>query len=81
MQNIKNCPKCGAELLPRKGPYGDFWGCPNYRDCGFKGVKQQSYEPSSQGFKQVMNNDQHKEIMEMLRIIYEAIQERNENNN
>lgn len=25
------CPKCGAELVLRKGKYGEFWGCRNYR--------------------------------------------------
>lgn len=25
------CPKCGGKLSMRKGPYGQFWGCSNYR--------------------------------------------------
>lgn len=25
------CPKCGAEMTLRKGKYGDFWGCRNFR--------------------------------------------------
>jgi len=25
------CPKCGAEMVQRKGRYGEFWGCKNYR--------------------------------------------------
>ncbi|KDE39839.1 DNA helicase IV [Nitrincola lacisaponensis] len=28
------CPKCGAELTLRKGKYGEFWGCRNYRQEG-----------------------------------------------
>lgn len=28
------CPKCGAEMARRKGPYGEFWGCRNYRKEG-----------------------------------------------
>jgi len=25
------CPKCGGSMRLRKGPYGDFWACSNYR--------------------------------------------------
>jgi len=25
------CPSCGAEMVRRKGRYGEFWGCKNYR--------------------------------------------------
>jgi DNA helicase-4 len=28
------CPKCGAEMVQRKGRYGEFWGCKNYRSNG-----------------------------------------------
>lgn len=28
------CPKCGAEMVQRSGPYGSFWGCRNYRKEG-----------------------------------------------
>lgn len=35
---IPICPKCGEQLQKRKGKYGIFWGCPNYRQCGFKGM-------------------------------------------
>ncbi|WP_229833629.1 topoisomerase DNA-binding C4 zinc finger domain-containing protein [Alishewanella longhuensis] len=28
------CPKCGAEMVQRNGPYGSFWGCRNYRKEG-----------------------------------------------
>lgn len=28
------CPKCGAEMTLRKGRYGEFWGCRNYRHEG-----------------------------------------------
>ncbi len=31
------CPECGAEMVLRKGPRGEFWGCKNYR-----GNEQQS---------------------------------------
>ena len=28
------CPKCGGFLIKHSGPYGDFWGCSNYRKSG-----------------------------------------------
>ncbi len=28
------CPKCGAEMVQRKGRHGLFWGCKNYRHEG-----------------------------------------------
>lgn len=28
------CPKCGDEMVLRKGPYSNFWGCRNYRKEG-----------------------------------------------
>lgn len=30
------CPKCGGKLQRRSGPYGEFWGCANYRVSGCK---------------------------------------------
>ena len=27
------CPKCGGNLILRKGRYGAFFGCSNYPDC------------------------------------------------
>jgi len=30
-----SCPKCGGELITRKGKYGDFRGCKNYPKCRF----------------------------------------------
>lgn len=29
------CPKCGGELLKRRGRFGDFYGCSNYPGCRF----------------------------------------------
>ncbi len=29
------CPRCGAQLVLRKGKYGSFWGCSNYPKCRF----------------------------------------------
>ena len=29
------CPRCGGNLLPRSGRYGEFFGCVNYPDCKF----------------------------------------------
>lgn len=28
---IPICPRCGARMVERTGPYGRFWGCSNYR--------------------------------------------------
>lgn len=28
------CPLCGGRLVRRSGPYGDFFGCSNYKDSG-----------------------------------------------
>ena len=32
------CPKCGASMVLRSGPYGSFYGCPNYPSC--KGTRE-----------------------------------------
>lgn len=29
------CPKCGGNLIKRKGKYGTFYGCSNYPNCRF----------------------------------------------
>ena len=29
------CPKCGGNLVLRKGTYGQFYGCSNYPDCRY----------------------------------------------
>ena len=29
------CPRCGSELVPRKGKYGQFYGCSNYPRCKY----------------------------------------------
>ena len=34
-KNIYTCPKCGARLVSRKGPYGPFMGCSNYPTCKY----------------------------------------------
>lgn len=36
-ENLKAgiCPRCGGELVERKGKYGIFWGCSNYPKCRF----------------------------------------------
>lgn len=27
------CPKCGAEMVKRRGQYGEFYGCSNFPNC------------------------------------------------
>lgn len=36
-QNINNgnCPKCGGNLVKRKGRYGEFMGCSNFPKCRY----------------------------------------------
>ena len=29
------CPRCGGELMRRKGRYGEFMGCSNYPRCRY----------------------------------------------
>jgi len=29
------CPRCESLLVPRTGPYGEFWGCTSYPDCRY----------------------------------------------
>ncbi len=29
------CPKCGGQLVKRKGKYGEFYGCSNYPKCRY----------------------------------------------
>ncbi|SNY58484.1 DNA helicase-4 [Arsukibacterium tuosuense] len=39
------CPKCGAEMMQRSGPFGAFWSCRNYRKEGAScGHKEQAIE-------------------------------------
>ncbi len=33
LKEKRNCPKCGKELVIRKGPYGPFFACPGYPNC------------------------------------------------
>lgn len=32
---IIRCPKCGGELIKRKGRYGEFYGCSNFPKCRY----------------------------------------------
>lgn len=32
---VEMCPKCGAELMRRKGKFGEFWGCSGYPNCRY----------------------------------------------
>lgn len=33
--NAGICPKCGGQLIERRGKYGSFYGCSNYPQCKF----------------------------------------------
>ena len=32
---LKECPKCGANLVYRKGRFGEFLSCPGYPKCKY----------------------------------------------
>ena len=32
----RNCPKCGAPLVYKKGKYGEFIGCSNFPSCNYR---------------------------------------------
>jgi len=34
-KNFGKCPKCGSDLVLKKGRYGDFIACSNYPTCKF----------------------------------------------
>ena len=29
-----SCPRCGGYILKKNGPYGEFFGCSNYKNTG-----------------------------------------------
>lgn len=33
-QSYPKCPLCGGKLLKKNGPYGEFWGCDQYKRTG-----------------------------------------------
>lgn len=35
MRKNRICPRCGCELIVRKGIYGSFYGCSNYPKCKY----------------------------------------------
>ena len=34
------CPLCGGRLTRKKGPYGELYGCSNYRTTGCRYIKK-----------------------------------------
>ncbi len=32
---VEVCPRCGGELVKRKGKFGEFFGCGNFPACRF----------------------------------------------
>jgi len=45
------CPKCKAELIRKKGKYGDFFGCSTYPDCKFTTKARHDKMPVSTVFR------------------------------
>jgi len=68
----KICPQCGEPLVPRKGPYGNFLGCPNYKECGFRGLKIDGLKTEQQGSTTGGGSE---EIMSALRKIYAKLED------
>lgn len=33
--HTESCPRCGGQLMKRKGKFGEFYGCGNYPQCRF----------------------------------------------
>lgn len=42
---IPLCSNCGTELIKIKGKFGPFWGCKNFKECGFKGFSAKGEQP------------------------------------
>lgn len=43
------CPKCGGEMQERRGKYGRFWGCTNFKATGCKGSIDIDPKPWAKG--------------------------------
>ena len=42
---VPTCSNCGTELNKIKGKFGMFWGCPNFKECKFKGFSANKERP------------------------------------
>jgi hypothetical protein len=40
------CPACGARMVFKSGPYGDFWGCQRYPKCNRTSKISMQYKES-----------------------------------
>jgi len=67
---LTQCPKCGEELQVRKGKFGEFLGCPNFQECGFKGAKIEGDKPTG-GFKKILPGNE--EVLKGLREVYKEL--------
>ena len=47
------CPLCGGYLVKRSGPYGEFYGCSNYRMTGCSYKKKIYKKHDLEGRKQI----------------------------
>ena len=43
------CPVCGGRLIIKSGPYGDFFGCENYRTTGCKYIRKINKKAAKNG--------------------------------
>ena len=46
------CPLCGGKLVRKKGPYGEFYGCSNYRITGCRFIRKIYSSPKQNQYSQ-----------------------------
>ncbi len=49
MDHDGRCPRCGGHLVRRRGPYGEFYGCSNYRSKKCQYTRPLPVAPRSKG--------------------------------
>lgn len=66
------CPACQTTMKLRKGKDGknDFWGCPNYKNCGGKPITAKKVEPSAEG----KTNGQSHELTDKKNALLETLE-------
>ncbi len=47
------CPLCGGHLVRRSGPYGDFFGCSNYKTNGCRYIRKISKSKTQRADKEI----------------------------
>ena len=74
MEYEKLCPNCDSPLKVLKGPYGEFYGCPNFKSCGFKGSRIDGATPKKEdNFKLQKVVSGNEEVMTAIRELYKEL--------